>query len=51
MAISRAQMAKEMLPSNNYKKRNVRRKLEKNETIANGCGKIMLNRRKITKKS
>ena len=38
-------------PSNEYRKRSVRRLLKGGEVIANGCGKVMSNRRKVTKKS
>ena len=34
--------------NNNYKKRVVRRMLKGGEAIANGCGKVMPNRRKRT---
>jgi len=35
-------------PSNEYRKRPVRRMLGGGEAIANGCGKVMTNRRKVT---
>jgi len=35
-------------PSNEYRKRPVRRMLGGGEAIANGCGKAMTNRRKVT---
>ena len=38
-------------PSNEYRKRPVRRMVGGGEVIANGCGKVMSNRRKVTKKS
>jgi hypothetical protein len=40
-----------VMPSNEYRKRPVRRMLKGGEAIANGCGKVMSNRRKITKMS
>lgn len=38
-------------PSNEYRKRPVRRMMKGGEAIANGCGKVMSNRRKVTKMS
>jgi hypothetical protein len=38
-------------PSNEYRKRPVRRMLNGGEVIANGCGKVQSNRRKVTKMS
>lgn len=40
-----------MLPSNEFRKRPVRRMLKGGEAIANGCGQVMTNRRKVTKMS
>ena len=40
-----------MMPSNEFRKRPVRRMLKGGEAIANGCGKVMTNRRKVTKLS
>jgi hypothetical protein len=40
-----------MMPSNDFRKRPVRRMLRGGEAIANGCGKVMTNRRKVTKLS
>ena len=40
-----------IMPSNEYRKRPVRRMLKGGEVVANGCGKVMSNRRKVTKKS
>ena len=37
--------------SNEYRKRPVRRMLKGGEVIANGCGKVQSNRRKVTKMS
>jgi hypothetical protein len=34
--------------SNDYRKRPVRRMMSGGEAVANGCGKVMGNRRKIT---
>ena len=38
-------------PSNEYRKRPVRRMMRGGEVIANGCGKVTTNRRKVTKLS
>ena len=38
-------------PSNEYRKRPVRRMMAGGEVIANGCGKVASNRRKVTKMS
>ena len=38
-------------PSNEYRKRPVRRMVKGGEVVANGCGKVMSGRRKVTKKS
>ena len=38
-----------MMPSNEFRKRPVRRMLGGGEAIANGCGKVMTDRRKVTK--
>ena len=38
-----------IMPSNEFRKRPVRRMLKGGEAIANGCGKVMTNRRKVTK--
>tara|TARA_R100000951_G_scaffold44849_1_gene38235 strand:- start:1699 stop:1977 length:279 start_codon:yes stop_codon:yes gene_type:complete len=38
-------------PSNEYRKRPVRRMLNVGEAIANGCGSVMADRRKVTKMS
>ena len=38
-------------PSNEFRKRPVRRMIKGGEVVANGCGKVMSNRRKVTKKS
>ena len=35
--------------NNDYKKRGVRRMLKGGEAIANGCGKVMNDRRQVTK--
>jgi len=40
-----------IMPSNEYRKRPVRRMLKGGEVIANGCGKVQSNRRKVTKMS
>ena len=40
-----------IMPSNEYRKRPVRRMLRGGEVIANGCGKVQSNRRKVTKMS
>ena len=39
----------EVMPSNEYRKRPVRRMMKGGEAIANGCGKVMYDRRKVTK--
>jgi hypothetical protein len=44
-------MGGEIMPSNEFRKRPVRRMLGGGEAIANGCGKVMTNRRKVTKLS
>ena len=41
----------EIMPSNEYRKRPVRRMLKGGEVIANGCGQVLSKRRKITKMS
>jgi len=38
-------------PSNEFRKRPVRRMIKGGEVVANGCGKVMSSRRKVTKKS
>ena len=38
-------------PSNEFRKRPVRRMVKGGEVVANGCGKVMSGRRKVTKKS
>ena len=38
-------------PSNEFRKRPVRRMFRGGEVVANGCGKVMSGRRKVTKKS
>ena len=40
-----------IMPSNEFRKRPVRRMLKGGEAIANGCGQVMTNRRKVTKMS
>jgi hypothetical protein len=40
-----------IMPSNEFRKRPVRRMLGGGEAIANGCGKVMTDRRKVTKLS
>ena len=42
-------MGGEIMPSNEYRKRPVRRMLRGGEAIANGCGSVMTDRRKVTK--
>ena len=40
-----------IMPSNEYRKRPVRRMMNGGEVIANGCGQVLSNRRKVTKMS
>ena len=42
-------MGGEIMPSNEYRKRPVRRMLNGGEAIANGCGSVMTDRRKVTR--
>ena len=42
-------MGGEIMPSNEYRKRPVRRMLKGGEAIANGCGSVMTDRRKVTR--
>jgi len=46
--VQKAAKGGEIMPSNEFRKRPVRRMLGGGEAIANGCGKVMTNRRKVT---
>lgn len=46
--VTKKEMGGEIMPSNEYRKRPVRRMLAGGEAIANGCGKVMSSRRKVT---
>ena len=46
--VTKKEMGGEIMPSNEYRKRPIRRMLAGGEAIANGCGKVMSSRRKVT---